>query len=285
MNLNHLKKSQSFFLEIVHSNPSIPIQEILEKNDVRIFDNKTVHRLQAYRTSYYARISSVFTETVFKYACILFGDNIIKDFLVQYFYLNPNSKDMIESVREFPNFLDQQEEIQDCPFVPDFIRLCISINDILSAENPVESCIIKNTTIVPKPDEIYLQKDHFILESEWPVFQMYCAAKELSDLSESQSTCKEQLELIREEKLTSLKNESEAILIFKSCEWALEAILIPNEFITITKGLAKNYCLEEAIEKAEIDDENFDITKFSEWMSVMTKHSAFIKKMNLETTE
>ncbi|MBX9839749.1 MAG: hypothetical protein K2X69_15715 [Silvanigrellaceae bacterium] len=278
MTINDLKKIQNFFLETVTSNPNINIHEILEKKEMDIFEKKTAHRLEAYRVSYYSRISSVFSETIFKLASLLFGKNLIKDFLIEYFYQNPSPNHMEESIRNFPNFLEEQEEIQECPFVPDFIRLCINISDILAAPNPNELLLIKNTTTVPQPNEIFLQEEHILLQSQWPIFQMYCSAKNLSELSELESTTEELLEEKRIEELTSINNTNESILIFKSCEWSLETILIPEEFISIMDSLSKKQNIEDAIEQADINEDLFDISKLSNWMSLMTKHSAFMTK-------
>ena len=107
---------------------------------------------------------------------------------------------------------------------------------------------------------------------------MYCSAKNLSELSELKSTTEEILEEKRIEELSSIKNTNESILIFKSCEWSLETILIPEDFISIMHGLSKKQNLENAIENADINEDLFDISKLSEWMSLMTKHSAFMKK-------
>jgi hypothetical protein len=278
MTINELKKIQNFFLETITCNPNINIHEILEKKEMNIFEKKTAHRLEAYRISYYSRISSVFSETIFKLASVLFGKNLIKNFLIEYFYQNPTPSNMEESIREFPNFLEKLDEIQECPFVPDFIKLCINISDILAAPNPKESLLIKNTTTVPQPNEIFLQEEHIFLQSQWPIFQMYCSAKNLSELSELKSTTEEILEEKRIEELSSIKNTNESILIFKSCEWSLETILIPEDFISIMHGLSKKQNLENAIENADINEDLFDISKLSEWMSLMTKHSAFMKK-------
>ena len=134
MQLKELKKNQNFFLKVIHSNPKLNINFFLEMPESEIFEKKTAHRLQAYRNSYYARVSSVFSETIFNLASCLFGKEIIKIFLIDYFYNNPSPTDMIESVRGFSYFLENQEEIKDCPFVPDFIKICTSINDILAAK-------------------------------------------------------------------------------------------------------------------------------------------------------
>ena len=43
-------------------------------------------------------------------------------------------------------------------------------------------------------------------------------------------------------------------------------------------SLSKKQNLEYSIEHADINENLFDISKLSEWMSLMTKHSAFMKK-------
>jgi hypothetical protein len=283
MRLKELVKSQKFFLDVVHSNPSLSTGLFLEMPEAKIFVEKTAHRLQAYRTAYYARISSVFSETIFNLASCLFGKEIIKSFLIDYFYKNPSPAEMIESVRGFANYLDTQEEIKECPFVPDFIKVCISINDILSAKNPEESLLLENTSEIPNPSKIFLQEDHIFIKSQWPVYQMYCTAKELNDMIECEAEKKNgsgyNFEKEREERLVSIINKEESILFLKSTPWSLESILVPNEFISIAENLNIGMSLEDSIGNAIIDEETFDTQKLSNWMSLLTKNKAFIKRI------
>ena len=189
---------------------------------------------------------------------------------------------MIESVRGLAYFLENQEEIKECPFVPDFIKVCMVINDILSAKNPEESIFLGNSSEVPNPNEIFLQDDHILINSQWPIYQMYCAAKDLNDILENEAEKKNEPECSydkeREEKLFSIKNKEESILFFKSSPWSLESILIPKEFISIAENLNTGINLEDSICNANIDEELFDTQKFSNWISLLTKHKAFIKK-------
>lgn len=136
MQLNKLKKEQNFFLELVHSNPEVCTSVLLKNPESRMLVNSTSHRIQAYRTSYYARVSSVFSDTIFYLASCLFGKDFIQNFLVQYFYSNPSPAEMTDSVRDFAQFLSEHEEVSACPFLPDFINVCMKMNDILSAPNP-----------------------------------------------------------------------------------------------------------------------------------------------------
>ncbi len=283
MQLKELIKNQNFFLKVINSDPSLNIGYFLEIPESQIFVEKTVHRLQAYRISYYARISSVFSETVFNLASCLFGSELIKFFLVDYFYKNPSPAEMIESVRGFANFLENQEEIKECPFVPDFIKICLAINDILAAKNPEEFILLGNISEVPNPKEIYLQEDHILIQSQWPIYQMYCAAKELNDIYENADEKKKEsennLEKERKSRLFSIVNKEEAIFLFKSSPWSLETILVPNEFVSIAENLSMGMNLDDSICNANIDEEKFDTLKFSNWMSLLTKHKAFIKKI------
>lgn len=282
MRLKELIKNQNFFLEVIHSHPSLSISILLEKPEAKIFVEKTVHRIQAYRASYYARISSVFSETIFNLATCLFGKEIIKGFLIDYFYKNPSPAEMIESVRGFANYLENQQEIKECPFIPDFIKICIAINDILSAKNPEESLFLKNTSETLNPKNIFLQEDHIFIKSQWPIYQMYCAAKELNDLIEYESDKKDKpkynIEKEREDRLFSILNKEENILFLKSSPCSLESILVPNEFTSITENLNMGMNLNDSIENANIDEEKFDTPKFTNWMCLLTKHKAFIKK-------
>lgn len=277
-----LIKSQNFFLEVIHSSPELSTGIFLERPEAQIFVEKTAYRMEAYRTSYYARVSSVFSETIFNLASCLFGIDLIKNFLVDYFYQNPTPADMIESVRGFACYLDTREDIKECPFVPDFIRLCMIINDILAAKNPNESLFIKKDHEIPVASEIFIQADHIFLKSQWPIYQMYTAAKELNDILEKEEEKKNEskcdIDKEREERLTAIKNTKESILFFKSTPWSLDSILVPNEFIPIVDNLSLGMNLEKSIENAMIDEESFDTQKFSHWMSLLTKHCAFIKK-------
>lgn len=277
MTRDELTKSQNFLLEIIQSDPNISTGYFLEVESINVFTQKTIHRIQAYRTSYYARITNVFSETIFQLASNLFGSEIINNFLIEYFQKNPSPLDMIESVREFANFLDRQAEIKECPVIPDFIRVCIGINDILSAKNPDENTLLKHTLNQLNPSEIYLQNEHLLINSAWPIYQMFCAAKELNSLIEIDKKPEEEIEQERINKLLSIKNKSECILFIKSTPWTLESILVPNEFIPIAMQLNKNLSLEEAINNAVIDEEIFDNQKFSNWIALLTKQKAFIK--------
>ena len=283
MRLKELQENQNFFLEVVHSDPSLSTENILELPGSNVFVEKTAHRLQAYRTSFYARISSVFSETIFKLASCLFGQEMVKSFLIDYFYKNPSPADMIESVRGLSDFLENQEEIKDCPFVPDFIKTCMAINDILAAKNPDELLLLGKTPEIPKPSEIYLQEEHIFIKSQWPIYQMYCAAKDLDDILENETDITNEVkcrfEKEREDKLFSIINKEESILFLKSAPWSLESILVPNEFISITENLHSGMSLEDSIGNANIDEKKFDTLKFSNWVSLLTKHKAFIKKI------
>ncbi len=287
MQLKEIIKNQNFFLKVIHSDPRLNTGFFLEMPEAKIFIEKTAHRLQAYRTSYYARISTVFSDTVFNLACCLFGKEIIKNFLVDYFYKNPSAADMIESLRGFKNYLENQEEIKDCPFVPDFIKVCLAINDILAAKNPEESILLGNISEVPNPKEIFLQEDHILINSQWPIYQMYCAAKELNDILENEADKKNapecSFEQEKESRLYSIVNKEESILLFKSSPWSLEAILVPKNFTSIAENLNMGMNLEDSIINANIDEDEeiFDAQKLSNWMSLLTKHKALIKKNEL----
>ncbi|APJ04126.1 hypothetical protein [Silvanigrella aquatica] len=279
MNFEKLKENQNFFLEIVHSHPCIETMSLLKRPEASIFHATTSHRIQSYRTSYYARISSIFSGTVFQLASCLFGHKLIKNLLIEYFYKNPSALDMIESVRKFPHFLLQRDEIKQSPFIHDFIHLCLGIQDILNAENPNELLLIGNSHKIPSAHEIYLQKDHIYLKSEWPLYQMYCAAKELNETLELKNEFNniDLIQIEREEKLINIKNKPENLIFLKSNAWSLECIKVPNAFVPIANNLSKGLSLENSINDAEIDEESFDNEKFAQWMALLTQCRALIK--------
>jgi hypothetical protein len=279
MNDLKLKNNQNFFLEVVHSNPNIFLEQFLIRQEIHAFNPKTVHRIQAYRNSYYARISNVFSETIFDLASCLFGSDFIKGFLIDYFYENPSPLEMTESVKEFPSFLEKQENIRYCPFVPDFIKLCLAINDILGAKNPESDLEFTHSPI--NPEKIYLQLEIKFLKSKWPIYQMYCCAKAIQDFVEEKNlySSENAVEEYRLNKLAAVSDCSENILIFKSSPYSLECILVPEEFATLTEQLILGKNLAEAIDYTDFEETNFNYEKFSKWISLLSEKKAFIKKL------
>lgn len=275
MKIDELKDLQNFFLKVIYSNPNENYNHFTTEKEYQFFDPETFHRIQAYRQSFYGRVSSVFSQTIFDLASALFGKSFIENYLMDYFHNNPTPQDMTNSVKEFSNYLKLQEEIQNCPFVPDFILFCFLIHEILSAKNPLENTFGQESPIA---DNIYLQKEHILFTSDWPIFQLYNAAKELLEAKENKNNNEEDLEKIREEKLTQIENKSEDVIIFKSNPWSLDVIGIPKEFFPVISNLSKGFNLQQSIENSDISEESFDLDKFSNWISVLTRQNAFFNK-------
>lgn len=275
MKLNEIKNLQTFFLNVIYSNPEINVENFYSAQEFKYFHADTFHRIQAYRESFYARVSSVFSQTIFDLASLLFGKNFIEKYLVDYFYHNPTVLNMTDSVKNFGSFLESQEEMQYCPFVPDFVKFCYSIQEILSATDPTSNFLPID---ISSTENIYLQKEHIIFNSPWPIFQMYNAAKELQEITEKNPNAEENLDNERETKLSHITNNSENVILFKSQRWSLDVIVIPKEFSAIMNLLSKGNSLHYAIDNSEIDQENFNLEKFSQWISTLTKQNAFINQ-------
>ncbi|RDB35598.1 MAG: hypothetical protein DCC88_09290 [Spirobacillus cienkowskii] len=278
MNDLNLKNNQNFFLELVYSNPNISLEQFLVRQEIHAFNAKTVHRIQAYRNSFYARISNVFSETIFDLASCLFGSDFIKGFLIDYFYENPSPLEMTESVKKFPSFLEKQENISYCPFVPDFIKLCLAINNVLGAKNPDSDIEFHHSQI--NAENIYLQPEIQFLKSKWPIYQMYCCAKEIQEFLDEKkfNSLENTIEEYRLDKLNSISDRPENIFIYKSSPFNLECILVPKEFAPIGEQLTLGKNLLDAIEHTDIEETNFNYEKFSKWISLLSEKKAFIKK-------
>lgn len=275
MNNFEIKNLQNFFLQTIYSNPEKNYTDLHSAKEYSYFNPETFHRIQAYRESFYARVSNVFSESIFNLASLLFGKSFIEKYLIDYFYQNPTPENMTESVRLFASYLETQEEISYCPFVPDFVKLCFLIQDILAAKNPSTTI---NPQVKPCAESIYLQPDHIIFDSNWPIFQLYNIAKEFEILQENLPGNKEISDELRAQKLSHVTNCSESVIIFKSQPWSLDIILIPKDFSKIMDLLSKGYSLQYSIENAEINEELFNLEKFSQWISLLTKQNAFISQ-------
>ncbi|WGL60242.1 hypothetical protein QEJ31_01310 [Pigmentibacter sp. JX0631] len=275
MKIDELKELQNFFLKVIYSNLDENYKNFTTEKEYTYFLPETFHRIQAYRQSFYGRVSGVFSQTIFDLASALFGKSFIENYLIDYFHKNPTPLNMTNSVKEFSSYLKAQEEIQNCPFVPDFISFCFIIHEILSAKNPLENTFSQNA---PNAENIYLQKEHFLFTSEWPILQLYNAAKDILNESENKENTPEFLAKFREDKLTQIENKSEDVILFKSNAWSLDVILIPKEFFPIINLLSQGLNLQQAVENSEISEENFDLNKFSDWISVLTRQNAFFNK-------
>ncbi|WP_186645239.1 hypothetical protein [Fluviispira vulneris] len=281
MQFEELKEIQDFFLRTTQKNPVDDIINSFADKMGNVFERNTLHRIEAYRTGYFARISSVFPETVFNLASCLFEKKFVAGFIIEYFLENPTSLNMIDSLFDFPNYLEQNENIKECPFVPDFMRLCLIRDQVLSAENPLTENFIYKSSFIPKPSEIFLQRNHSVIKSEWPLYQMYNVASEIEDRFDAagSSLSKEisqEIEEIRVQKFSAIQNVAESLLLYKSSACSFEVLHIPEEYISFIENMSEGKSLEHSIENMEAND-NFDSEKFSSWIALLTQHKALVK--------
>ncbi|BBH53520.1 hypothetical protein [Fluviispira sanaruensis] len=281
MQFEELKEIQDFFLRTTQKNPADDIIDSFADKMGDIFVRNTLHRIEAYRTSYFARISSVFPETVFNLASCLFEKKFVAGLIVEYFLDNPTSLNMNDSLLDIPKYLEQNENIEECPFVPDFMRLCLIRDQVLASENPLTENFIFNSSFIPKPSEIFLQRNHSVIKSHWPLYQMYNVAREIEDrfdaagnsLSEEIS---QEIEELRVQKFSAIQNVAESLLLYKSSACTLEVLHIPEEYISFVENMSEGKSLELSIENMQVDD-NFDSEKFSSWIALLTQHKALVK--------
>lgn len=279
MKIERLKELQNYFLTVTQQNPNIDMASFFKDEIAKEFEPSTIHRLEAYRISYFSRIRSVFSETIFGPASYLFGPSFIKNFLVEYFLANPNSLNMLDSVRNFPAFLREQEDISFCLFVPDFVNLCLLKEDVLSSANPIPEMFIKK----PLSDAslVYLQQSHILFSSAWPVFQMYNAAQDIEEFADSHNIKFDDIESkeideFRTKKLSSIKKSPESVLLFKSSPVKFEIVFIPKEYLPIVKALSSGLSLENAIENSHYEEEEINPSEFSQWIAMMTQNRGLV---------
>ncbi|KAB8033189.1 hypothetical protein [Fluviispira multicolorata] len=281
MQLEKLKEIQDFFLETTQKNPAEDISAYLCSEIGKALIARTSHRMDAYRTCYFARISNVFPETTFNLASCLFEKSFVANFVVEYFLANPSPLDMYKSLLGFPDFLENYEHIGECPFVPDFMKLCLMREDVLAAENPLEDLFLVGGVDIPKANEIFLQRNHKVITSTWPLYQMYNVARAIEELKDDElkNTCSEkakEIEEIRIKKFSEIENQPESLLLFKSAQCILEVIFIPKEYIPFIENMSEGKSLEMSIENFDVND-TFDSQKFSSWIALLTQHKALVK--------
>lgn len=252
INLSALHALQNFFLETVCLNPSIDINVQLQNPLSNEFNEKIKHRLQAYRTSYYSRVSGVLCECLFYPAWHLLGKNLISNLLIDFFSKYNSKNDMVSSVKNLPTFLQSHAITQEFPFISDLMQLCIYMYEILSAPDPNENLFNIGTNL----SNIFLQKEHIFMKSNWPIFQLYQAT-------------------LQQER-TRIINQPECILIFKSSSCHMQVIFIPKNYEPIIDALSQGESLENALESSTENENDFDENNFISWISNLTSKNAFI---------
>ena len=101
------------------------------------------------------------------------------------------------------------------------MQLSINMFDILSAKDPDINFFIPNSIEDINPKNIFLQTEHILMKSHWPIFQFY--------------------ESLYNTEKTPLYNRPENILLIKSSARELQAILVPENYIQIIESLNKRF--------------------------------------------
>lgn len=254
MDLETLRSLQAFFLEAVQLHPSRDLNELRTKPESRYLTERYWPRLQAYRTSHYARLTSGLRDYLFTPACLLLGEELIEQLLVEYFSARPSTQNMIDSVRAFPHFLREHPCHTNIPFLSDITQFCVDKHDIMQARDPDPTRFLFAQSTQPQPHEIFLQREHVLFISEWPIYQFWETTQALE----------------KKHELKEVELKAETILLFKSSPLSVEVLLVPQVYVPLAQSLSTEKSFAETLEQFKIPEE-FDEAHFTQWIGLLTQ--------------
>jgi len=192
----------------------------------------TVYRLEAYQSSYLARVTSTLSDTLFEACENLFGIELVSQLLAGYFKLHPpHAENLTDAPQGFPQYLRAQVKSREGLLFADLADVCLQRWKMLTAHDPKQQIPTAETPLsrmaVLSPAAYIHPCSNHDLSAAWGFAQ---------------------------EKTNAILNESvfievRGVFLVKSSPTDFSVIGIPLALSSMAKSLASGDSLEAAIDE------------------------------------
>lgn len=204
---------------------------------------QTVYRLEAYQTSYLARVTSTLSDTLFEACENLFGIELVSQLLAGYFKLHPpKAEKLTDAPQGFPQYLRAQVQSREGLLFADLADVCLQRWKMLTAHDPTQQfptvdTLLSRMAVLSPAAYIHPCSSH--------------------DLSAAWGFAQEKANAILSE---SIFKETRGVFLVKSSPTDFAVIGIPSVLSSMAKALASGESIETAIDElsrsASADGEN-----------------------------